>query len=122
MKKIMISLMMVVAATTTSFAKSNNTDVANAVKNVAEQVKQAPSDTVYGVVENTKHRIIVATPFGKYTIEKKDGGVSFMGISAKLVSSKNDVYIIKSSLGNFTVTCPKISGFVWGCIYPCICN
>ena len=52
MKKIMISLMMVVAATTTSFAKSNNTDVANAVKNVAEQVKQAPSDTVYGVVEN----------------------------------------------------------------------
>lgn len=65
MKKIMISLMMVVAATTTSFAKSNNTDVANAVKNVAEQVKQAPSDTVYGVVENTKHRIIVATPFGK---------------------------------------------------------
>ena len=28
--KIMISLMMVVAATTTSFAKSNNTDVENA--------------------------------------------------------------------------------------------
>ena len=107
MKKIMISLMMVVAATTTSFAKSNNTDVANAVKNVAEQVKQAPSDTVYGVVENTKHRIIVATPFGKYTIKKKDGGVSFMGISAKLVSSKNDVYIIKSSLGNFTVNARK---------------
>ena len=43
MKKIMISLMLVVAATTTSFAKSNNTDVANAVKSVAEQVKQAPS-------------------------------------------------------------------------------
>lgn len=78
MKKIMISLMMVVAATTISFAKSNNTDVANAVKSVAEQVKQAPSGTVYGVVENTKHHIIVATPFGKYTIEKKDGGVSFM--------------------------------------------
>ena len=39
MKKIMISLMMVVTVTTTSFAKSNNTDVANAVKSVAEQVK-----------------------------------------------------------------------------------
>lgn len=39
MKKIMISLMMIVAAATTSFAKSNNTDVANAVKSVAEQVK-----------------------------------------------------------------------------------
>lgn len=108
MKKIMISLMMVVAATTTSFAKSNNTDVANAVKSVAEQVKQAPSGTVYGVVENTKHHIIVATPFGKYTIEKKDGGVSFfMGMSAKLVSAKNGVYQVKSSLGNFSVNTRK---------------
>ena len=107
MKKIMISLMIVVAATTTSFAKSNNTDVANAVKSVAEQVKQAPSGTVYGVVENTKHHIIVATPFGKYTIEKKDGGVSFMGMSAKLVSAKNGVYQVKSSLGNFSVNTRK---------------
>ena len=103
----MISLMMVVTATTTSFAKSDNTDVANAVKSVAEQVKQASSGTVYGVVENIKHHIIVATPFGKYTIEKKDGGVSFMGISAKLVSSKNGVYKVKTSLGNFTVNARK---------------
>ena len=107
MKKIMISLMMVVAATTTSFAKSNNTDVANAVKSVAEQVRQAPSGTVYGVVENTKHHIVVNTPFGKYTIEKKDGGVSFMGMSAKLVSAKNGVYQVKSSLGNFSVNTRK---------------
>ena len=107
MKKIMISLMMVVAATTTSFAKSNNTDVTNAVKSVAEQVKQAPSGTVYGVVENTKHHIVVNTPFGKYTIEKKVGGVSFMGMSAKLVSAKNGVYQVKSSLGNFSVNTRK---------------
>lgn len=103
----MISLMMVVTATTTSFANSNNTDVANAVKSVAEQVKQAPSGTVYGVVENTKYHIVVKTPFGKYTIEKKDGGVSFMGISAKLVSAKNGVYQVKSSLGNFSVNTRK---------------
>ena len=107
MKKIMISLMMVVAATTTSFANSNNTDVAHAVKNVAEQVKQNPTDTVYGVVEHTTHRTIVATPFGKYTIDKKDGGVSFMGMSAKLVSSKNGVYKVKTSLGNFMVNARK---------------
>ena len=107
MKKIMISLMLVVAATTTSFAKSNNTDVGNTVKSVAEQVKQAPSGTVYGVVENTKHHIVVNTPFGKYTIEKKDGGVSFMGMSAKLVSAKNGVYQVKSSLGNFSVNTRK---------------
>ena len=107
MKKILISVMMVVAATTASFAKSNNTDVANAVKSVAEQVKQAPSGTVYGVVENTKHHIVVNTPFGKYTIEKKDGGVSFMGMSAKLVSAKNGVYQVKSSLDNFSVNSRK---------------
>ena len=107
MKKIMISLMMVVTVTITSFAKSNNTDVTNAVKSVAEQVKQAPSGTVYGVVENTKHHIVVNTPFGKYTIEKKDGGVSFMGMSAKLVSAKNGVYQVKSSLGNFSVNTRK---------------
>lgn len=107
MKKIVISLMMVVAATTTGLAKSNNTEVTNAAKNVAEQIKRAPSGTVYGVVENTKHHIIVATPFGKYTIEKKDGGISFMGISAKLVSAKNGVYKVKSSLGNFTVNARK---------------
>ena len=103
----MISLMMIVAAATTSFAKSNNTDVANAVKSVAEQVKQALSGTVYGVVDNTKHHIIVATPFGKYTIEKKDAGISFMGMSAKLVSSKNGIYKVKTTLGNFTVTARK---------------
>jgi len=107
MKKIMISLLMVVAATTTSFAKSDNTDVANTVKGVAEQVKQAPSGTVYGVVENTKSHIVVATPFGRYTIEKKDGGISFMGMSAKVVSAKNGVYKVKSSLGNFTVNARK---------------
>lgn len=97
---------MIVAAATTSFAKSNNTDVANAVKSVAERVKQAPSGTVYGVVENTKHHIIVAPPFGKYTIEK-NGGICFMGMSAKLVSSKNGVYKVKTSLGNFTVNARK---------------
>ena len=107
MRKIMISLMMVVAATTISFEHINNTEVANAVKSVVEQVKQAPSGTVYGVVENTKHHIIVATPFGKYTIEKKDDGVSFMGMSAKLVSSKNGVYKVKTSLGNFSVNMRK---------------
>lgn len=47
------------------------------------------------------------TPFGKYTIEKKDCGVSFMGMSAKLVSAKNGVYQVKSSLGNFSVNTRK---------------
>ena len=107
MKKIMITLLMVVAVTTTSFAKNDNSDVTNAVKTVAEQVKNAPTGTVYGVVENTKQHIVVNTPIGRYTIEKKDGGISFMGMSAKVVSAKNGVYKVKSSLGNFTVNARK---------------
>lgn len=103
MKKVMISLLLVVAATTTSFAKGDNTVAVNAVKSVAEQVENAPSGTVYGVVENTKHHVVVNTPLGRYTIEKKDGGISFMGMSAKVISAKNGVYKVKSSLGNFTV-------------------
>ena len=103
MKKIMISLLMVVAATTTSFAKNGKDDATNAAKTAIENVKNAHSGTKYGVVENTAQHIIISTPLGKYTIEKKDGGVSFMGMTAKLVSAKNGVYKIKSSLGNFTV-------------------
>ena len=107
MKKIMITLLMVVAATTTSFAKNDNSDVTNAVKTVAEQGKNAPTGTVYGVVENTKQHIVVNTPIGRYTIEKKDGGISFMRMSAKVVSAKNGVYKVKSSLVNFTVNARK---------------
>ena len=44
---------------------------------------------------------------GRYTIEKKDGGISFMGMSAKIVSAKNGIYKVKSSLGNFTVNARK---------------
>lgn len=107
MKKIMITLLMAIVATTTSFAKGDNTDAANAAKSVAEQVRKAPAGTVYGVTENTRRHIVVNTPVGKYTIEKKDGGVSFMGMSAKVVSAKNGVYKIKSSLGSFTVDTRK---------------
>lgn len=107
MKRLMITLLMAVAATTTIFAKNGNDNAANAAKAAVENVKNAPSGTKYGVVENTAQHIVVATPFGKYTIEKKDGGVSFMGMTAKLVSAKNGVYKIKSSLGDFTVNVNK---------------
>ncbi len=107
MKKLMIALMMVVATSTASFAKTNNDQVQTVAKDVAQKVKDAPSGTTYGVVENTKSHIVVATPFGRYTIEKKDGGISFMGMSAKVVSDKNGVYQVKSSLGNFSVDARK---------------
>lgn len=107
MKKLMISLMMVVATTTTGFANNDKNAVENTAKTAVENVKRAPSGTVYGVIEDTKQHIVVATPLGKYTIEKKDGGVSFMSMTAKLVSAKNGVYKVKTSIGNFIVNVSK---------------
>ena len=107
MKKLMISLMMVVATTTTGFANNDKNAVENTAKTAVENVKRAPSGTVYGVIEDTKQHIVVATPLGKYTIEKKDGGLSFMGMTAKLVSAKNGIYKVKTSIGNFTVNVNK---------------
>ena len=63
MKKLMIALMMVVATSTTSFAKTSNDQVQTAAKEVAQKVKNAPSGTTYGVMEVTKKHIC-----GKYTI------------------------------------------------------
>ena len=103
----MISLMMVVATTTTGFANNDKNAVENTAKTAVENVKRAPSGTVYGVIEDTKQHIVVATPLGKYTIEKKDGGVSFMSMTAKLVSAKNGVYKVKTSIGNFIVNVSK---------------
>ena len=107
MKKIILTLVMVAATTTATYAQSISTDVASTVKSVAELVKKAPSGTEYGVVENPRSHIVVKTPLGRCTIEKKEGGVSFMGMTAKVVSARNGVYRVKSSVGNFTVDTRK---------------
>ena len=62
MKKMMIALMMVVATSTASFAKTSNDQVQTAAKEVAQKVKNAPSGTTYGVMEVTKKHIVVNTP------------------------------------------------------------
>ena len=108
MKKIMIALMMAAMTSTTSFAKVNNDQVKAAAKEVAQSVEDAPAGTTYGVVETTKKHIVVATPLGRHTINKNsDGSVSFMGMTAKLVSAKNGVYKVKTSLGTFSVNTRK---------------
>jgi hypothetical protein len=108
MKKIMIALMMAAMTSTTSFAKVNNDQVKTAAKEVAQSVKDAPAGTTYGVVETTKKHIVVATPLGRHTINKNsDGSVSFIGMTAKLISAKNGVYKVKTSLGTFSVNTRK---------------
>lgn len=61
MKKVMIALMMVVATSSASFAKTSNEQVKTAAKEVVQTVKDAPSGTTYGVVEVTKRHIVVNT-------------------------------------------------------------
>ena len=109
MKKLMIALLMVVATSTASFAKGSNYNVQTAAKDVVQKVKDAPSGTTYGVVEVTKSHIVVNTPpLGSYNINKnKDGSFSFMGMTAKLVSAKNGVYKVKTSLGTFNINMRK---------------
>ena len=108
MKKVMFALMMVTATSTASFAKVNNTQTKAVVKEVAQAVKDAPAGTTYGVVEANTRRIVLNTPFGRITVNKNDdGSYSCMGMNAKLLSAKNRVYKIQTSLGTFSVNARK---------------
>jgi len=108
MKKAIFALMMVAATSTASFAKVNNTQAQAAVKEVAQAVKDAPAGTTYGVAEANTRRIVFNTPFGRITVNKNnDGSYSCMGMNAKLLSAKNRVYKIQTSLGTFSVNTRK---------------
>ena len=108
MKKVMFALMMVAATSTASFAKVNNEQTKAVVKEVAQAVKDAPAGTTYGVAEANKQRIVFNTPFGRITVNKNDdGSYSCMGMNAKLLSVKNRVYKIQTSLGTFSVNTRK---------------
>ena len=108
MKKVMFALMMVAATSTASFAKVNNTQTKAVVKEVAQAVKDAPAGTTYGVAEANTRRIVFNTPFGRITVNKNnDGSYSCMGMNAKLLSAKNRVYKIQTSLGTFSVNTRK---------------
>ena len=108
MKKVMFALMMVAATSTASFAKVNNEQTKAVVKEVAQAVKDAPAGTTYGVAEANKQHIVLNTPFGRITINRNDDGTySCMGMNAKLLSAKNRVYKIQTSLGTFSVNTRK---------------
>ena len=108
MKKVMFALMMVAATSTASFAKVNNEQTKAVVKEVAQVVKDAPAGTTYGVAEANKQHIVLNTPFGRITINRNDDGTySCMGMNAKLLSAKNRVYKIQTSLGTFSVNARK---------------
>lgn len=82
----------------TMSAKSNKT-----VESAISNAKNAPSGTVYGVVEKTADYYVVNTPIGKYTIKHENGWFSFMGVKAKIVSHKGSIYVVDSNLGKYRI-------------------
>lgn len=118
MKKLFIVLVLITVIGISGFAQSvrsaektekNVSSVEATINQVVNNILKAPASTTYGVVENTPEKYVVNTPLGKYDVEKKNGGYSFLGMFAKIESKKGNVYIVDSSLGKFKVDVNKCS-------------
>ena len=115
MKKVFISLMLAASVSTATYAGNNvknnadgNTTITEALQELKQKIASAPSGTTYGVAGHQNGNIVVNTPLGKYTIERNnDGSYSFMGMKAKLLSAKNGVYTVDTSLGTWMVNTRK---------------
>lgn len=115
MKKFFISLMLVASVSTATYADNNvksnvdgNTTLTEIIQDLKQKISNAPAGTTYGVAGCKDNNIVVNTPLGKYTIERcSDGSYSFMGMKAKLLSAKNGVYTVKTSLGIWMVNTHK---------------
>ena len=108
MKKIGLFVLMLVAAMGVSgFAQSEKSAFEAVVNACKKNAKDAPSGTVFGIVERTPQKYVVNTPIGEYDVEKQGGGLSFMGIYAKLRSRKGSVYTVESSLGDYVINLKK---------------
>lgn len=105
MKKFIIVFILAITANITCFAQDKLTSTA---QEVATKVKNAPSGTTYGIVKITNDYIVVNSPFGQHTIKRNaDGSFSFLGFTVRIISVKNGVYRIQTSLGTFSVNTRK---------------
>ena len=118
MKKLFIALVLITVIGISGFAQSvrsaektekSVSSVEATINQMVDNILKAPASTTYGVVENTPEKYVVNTPLGKYDVEKKNGGYSFLGMFAKIESKKGNVYIVDSSLGKFKVDVNKCS-------------
>lgn len=110
MKKVIVALMMTVAANTACFAMASDDTVNAAAKEVVKAVEAAPAGTTNGVEKVTKSHVVVNTPLGRCTIDRNDdGSFSFLGVTARIASAKNGVYEIQTTLGNFCVNTKNVT-------------
>lgn len=108
MKKIILfSLILVAAMGVSGFVQSEKSAVESVKSSIEKGAYDAPVGTTYGVVQSTKEKYVVNTPIGQYEVKKSNGGFSFMGLYAKIVSRKGSVYNIESSVGNYEVNIRK---------------
>ena len=111
MKKIFLSLMLAAAACTASYANGNvkngtgDDNVSSVtIQDLKRKVSDAPAGTTYGVVQRKNGNVVVNTPLGRYAIVREnDGSYSFMGMKVRLVSARNGVYVVRTSLGTWEV-------------------
>jgi hypothetical protein len=109
MKKKFLTLVLILVAVIgiSGFAQSEKSAFEAVVEACKKNATDAPSGTVFGIVESTPQKYVVNTPIGKYDVEKQNGGFSFMGIYAKLRSRKGSVYTVESSLGDYVINLKK---------------
>ena len=106
MKKLLMTLMFVLVTTINGVAQM--TQVEYVIDDAISQVEMTPPGTVYGVVENNENYYLINTPIGEYRIDKnKDGSFSILGVTLKLVSRKNNIYIVDTSLSKFEINLKK---------------
>lgn len=111
MKKIAtLALSLLLAINVSAQQNSGNDLLQRAKHELTERIQQAPRGTTYGVTEVTRNHIVVTSPFGRHTIEKRsDGSYTFMGMTARVISAKNGVYRVKTSLGTFTINTRRLT-------------
>lgn len=90
-------------------AKNNDNTLESAKKQVVEQVQKAPQGTTWGVTAVTKDHVVVTSPFGRHTIACKDGTYSFMGITARVTSTKNGIVKVTTNFGKFAINTRKLT-------------
>lgn len=111
-------LMLMIALSTGSAVYANNSAKNNEhehttamqalLQDLRQKVANAPSGTTYSVKESKDGNIVVISPLGKHTIERcSDGSYSFMGVKAKLITAKNGVYTVRTSLGTWVINTHK---------------
>ena len=111
-------LMLMIALSTGSAVYANNSAKNNEhehttamqalLQDLRQKVANAPSGTTYSVKESKDGNIVVISPLGKHTIERcSDGSYSFMGMKAKLITAKNGVYTVRTSLGTWVINTHK---------------